>query len=226
MTLKREDFSRERIDKLVNEMRGKGFFEAFTHEERENNRKSLLSHLAPGKDLWIFGYGSLIWNPAFNFIEKKPARLYGFHRSFCLHLTIGRGSPEAQSLMLALDRGGSCNGMAFRIAADEVDSETEILWMREMITGAYIAHWGNIYIDGEPVPGMTFVINRNHSRYIGGLNMDETAGRLLNGNGTLGTCREYLENTVDHLNQIDVSDSYLQQLCRLIRQKESNCSDT
>ncbi len=111
--------------------------------------------------------------------------------------------------------------MAFRIPADEVDSETEILWMREMITGAYIAHWGNIYTDKGPVHGMTFVINRSHSRYIGGLNMDEIADRLRNGNGTLGSCREYLENTVEHLNQIDVSDSYLQQLCRLIRQKES-----
>ena len=219
MVLKREDFSRERIDKLVNEMRGRGFFEAFTHEEREKNRKKLLSNLAPGNDLWVFGYGSLIWNPAFNFVEKKPARLFGFHRSFCLHLTIGRGSPETPGLMLALDRGGSCNGMAFRIAAPEIDSETEILWMREMITGAYIPHWGNLYMDGQPIQGMTFVINRNHSRYIGGLNLDETADRLVNGKGSLGSCREYLENTVEHLKRIDVADRYLQRLCQLIQQK-------
>jgi len=226
MTLKREDFSRERIDTLVKDMREKGFFEAFSHEEREKNRKDLLKRLSPGSDLWVFGYGSLIWNPAFNYIENKPARLYGFHRSFCLHLTIGRGSPDAPGLMLALDKGGSCNGMAFRIAKKDIDSETEILWMREMITGAYIAHWGRIYIDGKPVSGFTFVINRNHSRYIGGLNLDETADRLLNGKGRLGSCREYLENTVEHLAQIKVKDRYLQQLCQLIQKKDSASGTT
>ena len=221
MTLKREDFSRERIDTLVKEMRSRGFFEAISHEDREKNRKDLLAHMPQGGDLWVFGYGSLIWNPAFRFVEKKPARLFGYHRSFCLHLTIGRGSPDAPGLMLALDRGGSCNGMAFRIAAKDIESETEILWMREMITGAYIAHWGNLYIEGQSVPGFTFVINRNHSRYVGGLNLEETADRLLNGKGNLGTCREYPENTVEHLARIEVKDLYLQQLCGLIRQKDS-----
>ena len=105
----------------------------------QKNRKNLLRHLAPGKDLWVFGYGSLIWNPAFNFAEKRPAKIYGFHRSFCLHLTIGRGSPEAPGLMLALDRGGSCNGMTFRIPAKEVDE------LRFMVIGIIEQkHWSAI----------------------------------------------------------------------------------
>ncbi|MCP4757751.1 MAG: gamma-glutamylcyclotransferase [Proteobacteria bacterium] len=219
--LKREDFSRQRIDFLIEEARKHGRFEILSHEEREENRTRFLKNLKPNSDLWVFGYGSLIWNPAFHYVEKRPARLHGFHRSFCLRLTIGRGSPEHPGLMLALDRGGSTNGVAFRIAAEKVESETEILWMREMLTGAYNAHWGNLITNDDVVQGLTFVINRAHSRYAGQPSLDETAEHLLNGKGYLGTCREYLENTVQHLDEIDVRDNYLHRLQHLVQQKES-----
>ncbi|MBU3914036.1 gamma-glutamylcyclotransferase, partial [bacterium] len=166
------------------------------------------------KGLWVFGYGSLIWNPAFRYAEKRPARLFGFHRSFCLYLTIGRGSPEKPGLMLALDRGGSCNGMAFRIATEDIESETKILWMREMISGAYNAHWGNLKADSGVIQGLTFVINRDHSRYNGKYSLDETVKALRRGEGYLGTCREYLENTVQGLNEINIHDKYLNMLCK------------
>jgi len=218
--LKREDFTRERMDTIIGEMRRHGPFEALTHEEREKDRRRFLEQLPPGKDLWVFGYGSLLWNPAFNYIEKQPAKLYGFHRRFCLSLTIGRGSPEHPGLMLALDRGGSCNGLAFRIAAGEINSETEILWMRERLNGAYFARHAAMRIRGKAVTGLTFIINRNHSRYVGRLGIEDTVKYLRQGKGLIGTCREYLENTVRQLDNINVQDNYLHRLCQLIRQKD------
>ena len=218
--LKREDFTRDRLDFIINEMRRHGHFEALTHEEREEDRLHFLEQLTPGKNLWVFGYGSLLWNPAFNYIEKQPAKLYGFHRRFCLSLTIGRGSPEHPGLMLALDRGGCCNGLAFKIAASEINSETDILWMRERLTGAYFARYATIRIRGKATKGLTFIINRAHSRYVGRLSAEDTARYLLQGKGILGTCREYLENTTRQLDKIKVPDHYLHHLYRLIQKKD------
>jgi glutathione-specific gamma-glutamylcyclotransferase len=216
--LKREDFTHERIDALVAEIRKHGPFEALSHEERERNRKQFLSSLPEGEDLWVFGYGSLIWNPAFNYVEMKPVRMYGYHRSFCLHLTIGRGSAEHPGLMLALDRGGSSNGMAFRIKAEAIESETRILWMREMISGAYIPHYGPLTAADGVIKGLTFVINRQHDRYMGKLGMDKIADMISNGRGPLGTCREYIENTIDDLQGIGVRDCYLVRILRRMNQ--------
>lgn len=218
--LKREEITRERIESIIAEIRKQGPFEALTHEERETNRRNFLKQHSQKDDLWIFGYGSLIWNPAFYFEEQQPARLYGFHRSFCLHLTIGRGSHEKPGLMLALDRGGSCSGIAFRIAADKVESETEILWMREMMSGAYIPRLINLKMKNKTARGLVFVINRKHSRYMGNLDMDKTAEMIANGAGILGTCREYLENTVRDLDKINVKDRYLHKLLCITQKTE------
>ncbi len=111
--------------------------------------------------------------------------------------------------MLALDTGGSCNGIAFRIAPEDIESETEILWMREMLSGAYNAHWGNLKTETGVIQGLTFVMNRNHSRYVGNYSLDQTVEALGNGEGYLGTCREYLENTIQCLSDIDIHDKYL-----------------
>jgi cation transport protein ChaC len=122
--------------------------------------------------------------------------------------------------MLALDRGGCCNGMAFKIAAKAVASETEILWMRERLTGAYFARYAAMRINGRPVRGLTFVINRAHSRYVGRLSTRETVRFLRQGKGVIGTCREYLENTVRQLEKIGVTDHYLHTLLQQVRKKD------
>lgn len=217
--LKREDFTPERIDAIVADIQKQAPFTALTHDEREETRKQFLSRLPQEEGLWVFGYGSLIWNPAFHFEKKIPARIYGYHRSFCLHLTIGRGSAEYPGLMLALDKGGSCNGMAFHIAADQVESETRILWMREMISGAYIPHYGPLKTRDGNIMALTFVINRKHDRYLGNMGFKKTAEMICNGRGPLGTCREYLENTVELLGEIDVRDRYLTRLLSRINEK-------
>lgn len=216
--LKREDFTPERIDALIEEARRHGPYDALTHEEREQNRQHFLSS-HQGEGLWVFGYGSLLWNPAFNFEKSEPAKLFGFHRKFCLQLSMGRGSPQNPGLMLALDHGGSCNGRAFFIPQNDVASETKILWMREMLSGAYKAKWCKMKSANQTLSGLTFVINRNHARYITGLEIDKTIELLATGSGHLGSCRDYLENTIDHLDEINVRDHYLHLLRNRLRKK-------
>lgn len=220
--LTREDFTPERIDELVAEARKYGPFEALSHEEREHTRQAFLkkADIALREGLWVFGYGSLLWNPAFHFEKSEQARLYGFRRHFCLHMSIGRGSPEQPGIMLALDKGGSCNGRAFLIRPEEVESETRILWMREMMSGAYLPHWGPMRLqNGSSVNGLTFIVNRTHSRYLADLSEAETLARLASAEGHLGSAREYLENTIDHLDEINVKDKYLHDLHRKLQKQ-------
>ncbi len=157
----------------------------------------------------MFGYGSLIWNPAFHYIEKRPALLRGWHRRFCLKLFMGRGSPETPGVMLGLDQGGTCHGVAFRIAAAQVREELGILWQREMYGGAYHARLLALESEGGPIAAVTFVINHDHPRYIKELSLEQTAALIATGCGDLGTCREYLDNTVAHLRELGLDDEGL-----------------
>jgi len=170
----------------------------------------------PAKDLYVFGYGSLIWNPAMDYIDKIPALLHGYHRRFCLKMFQGRGTPETPGLMLALDHGGACKGVAFRIAAPKIREELGLLWQREMYGGAYNARWVNIAAPTGPVRAVTFVINRKHPRYLPELSVEQTAALIATGCGDLGTCREYLENTIAHLAELGLRDNGLERIARLL----------
>ncbi|HLJ06563.1 MAG TPA: gamma-glutamylcyclotransferase [Acetobacteraceae bacterium] len=170
----------------------------------------------PGEDVWLFGYGSLMWNPALHFAERRGGIVRGWHRRYCLWLHAGRGSPENPGLMLALDRGGSCAGVLFRIAAAEVRSELLLAWRREMFTDAYNSHWLTAQTSDGPVRAVTFVANRRHLRYAGPLEESEIAARLASASGTLGTCREYLTETLAALHALGLSDHRLERLQRLI----------
>jgi len=172
-----------------------------------------LSEHAVGEDLWVFGYGSLIWNPAFHYVERQPALLRGWHRRFCLKMFLGRGTRETPGLMLALDHGGACKGVAFRIAAADIAVELGILWQREMYGGAYHARWVNLEAPGGArIRAVTFVINRAHPRYLPELSVEETAAFIATGCGELGSCREYLENTVAHLAELGLRDAGLMRI--------------
>ena len=124
---------------------------------------ALASHPS-GEDVWVFGYGSLMWNPAFHFAEQRIGTVRGWHRRFCLNMTRGRGTPECPGLMLALDRGGACRGMAFRIAADEARGELLLVWRREMLSGSYIARWVTVATEDGPLRAVTFLVNPTHAR--------------------------------------------------------------
>ena len=166
----------------------------------------------PGTDVHVFGYGSLMWNPAFEFSASARARVPGWHRRFCLRLLIARGTPSVPGAMLALDRGGSCDGVLFRIPAAKAFGELQLLWKREMATGAYEARWVAAREGGRQVRALTFVVNRAHPRYIGGLPIEQVAHMICTGEGVLGTSRAYFEDMLRSLAAMGVRDAGMERL--------------
>lgn len=162
--------------------------------------------------IWVFGYGSLIWNPAFHFDQRRTGRIFGHHRRFCLWTPLGRGSPERPGLVLGLDRGGSCQGVALRIAPDCVHDELPVLWGREMIGGAYRPCWVTVHTDEGPVRAIAFVMDHRHERYAGLLPDEQVADVIASAAGILGPCSDYLIHTVDHLAELGIRDRPLERL--------------
>ena len=187
-----------------------------TEEERRESLLSMFSDREINQDVWIFGYGSLIWNPAIHFERKDIMTIYGFHRKFCLKTYLGRGNKEAPGLVLGLDHGGSCRGVAFKIPAKIAAHELEIIWRREMLSGSYIPRWLNGKIKGISVKALGFVVNKQEDRYVGDLTDIETATLISKANGFLGTCADYLINTSEHLENLGIPDKKLSHLVKLL----------
>jgi cation transport protein ChaC len=190
-----------------------------TDEEIEASLKHALSERPADGDVWVFGYGSLIWNPTFEFVEKRVALMQGWHRRFCLWIKTGRGSPDAPGLTLALDRGGSCSGLAFRLNKSQVEEELLILWRREMVSGVYEARWIDIKIQDvkeRKVKALSFVANRRHARFTNLLSDAEIAERIAVARGAFGSCQEYLMNTIGHLETLGLKDAGLERIRRCI----------
>lgn len=171
----------------------------------------------PDQDLWIFAYGSLVWNPIFPVAEHRRARLPGFHRSFCMASTIGRGSSERPGLMLALERGGSVDGVALKMGRRGREEEIRLLWRREMLAKIYEPVWTTILTDKGPVAALTFVADQHAANYVGHLPLTETAKQIVEAAGLLGTNLDYLESTCRALSAYGIEDAYLEQLVSLCR---------
>lgn len=167
---------------------------------------------APDGDAWLFGYGSLIWNPMIHYAERRPAMVYGYHRGFYLYSRINRGTWENPGLVLGLDRGGCCRGMAFRIARDDLAEEFRILWRREMLTGAYMPRWVPVQSDSQRFQALAFVMNRHHDGYAGRLPDAAVLERLRTATGVYGPAHEYLYRTLLGLRQHGIDDPYLARL--------------
>lgn len=190
---------------------------ALSEAELLATRRAMLADHPAGRDLWVFAYGSLIWNPAFHFVERQKAHLYGYHRQFCLWTSLGRGSPDRPGLMLGLEHGGCCTGVAFRIAADAAEIELEAIWRREMLTGAYRPRWLPVHVGHERLRAIGFVINRRHQRYARGVPEAEVVATVAHAEGALGACRDYLFNTVAHLEELGIHDRRLTRLAAAVR---------
>lgn len=183
-----------------------GVHDALPLEEIIASSRRTLAEAPAGRDIWVFAYGSLIWNPAFHFEEKRKAHLFGYHRKFCLWTFAGRGNDETPGLTLALDHGGACRGIAYRVAREKAEEELEIIWRREMVTGAYQPRWVQMEAEGERVSAISFVVNRRHSRYASSIPEGEMIAAIARARGELGPCAEYLHNTVDHLRELGIVD--------------------
>ena len=189
-----------------------------TRDAKPNARKPLVP--PPDADFWVFGYGSLMWHPGFPHVEVRVGLLHGYHRRFCVYSHRYRGTPECPGLVLGLDRGGSCRGLVFRVPAAEGEDVLAYLHEREMITGVYIPTWLNVETDQGAVSAAGFVVDRDHEQYTGRLSAEETAKLILQGHGARGPCRDYLANTVRHLEGLGLGAGPLKRLLRLV---EARC---
>jgi cation transport protein ChaC len=173
-----------------------------------------------GEDFWVFGYGSLMWRPGFRFLARRPARLFGAHRALCVFSHIHRGSPGRPGLVLGLDRGGSCRGVAFHVAADEVADVLAYLREREQVTHVYRETRRPIRLDGRAaaVPALCYVVDRTHLQYAGVLTLDEELKLVRQGSGQSGVNVDYVRNTVHHLRELGICDRRLEALSALLRE--------
>src|SRR5512144_723018 len=167
-------------------------------------------------DAWVFGYGSLMWDPCFRYVETRRALLRGYHRALCILSILNRGTPEKPGLALGLDRGGSCNGFAFRLDQNSVAAGKDVLWQREMLHGVYRPKVLQVRLaDGERVPALVFVARPEHPQYAGELKSQEAALLVAQGTGAYGTALDYLRNVVRHLDAFGIADCPLHRVLTL-----------
>jgi len=155
-----------------------------------------------------------MWRPGFEFEESRPARLYGYHRAFCIYSHVHRGTPEQPGLVFGLDAGGSCRGIAFRVAAMRAEDTRRYLFAREQVTSVYrdVMKPVDLLETGERVEALCFVVDRQHAQYAGALSFERQAELIAKGKGSSGENPEYLESMVRHLEQAGVSDQALSDL--------------
>ena len=165
---------------------------------------------AENGDLWVFGYGSLMWRPGFPFRERHLATLTGYHRSLCIFSHVHRGTPDMPGLVLGLDRGGRCRGVAFGVAATDAEATLAYVREREQVTAVYIERHIKVRLDdGRNVPAVTYVADRAHSQYAGRLPTEELLRLVNQGAGISGANPDYVRATHRQLIEMGVSDSIL-----------------
>jgi cation transport protein ChaC len=166
-------------------------------------------------DLWVFGYGSLMWRTGFDYLERRQARLIGAHRALCVYSHIHRGTPDRPGLVLGLDRGGSCRGVAFRVAAVNASSTLAYLQERELVTKVYKEAVRPVdLLDGtaERVSARCYLVDRSHPQYARRLSLEEQLRLVRQGRGRSGANPEYVVETVKHMHELGIRDSALEWL--------------
>ena len=168
-------------------------------------------------DFWVFGYGSLMWNPGFPFLESTVAKVHGYHRCFCLRSRSYRGTVEQPGLVLGLDRGGSCHGVAFKVALEQADKVLDYLFDREMLRDSYHPRWIKTSSDLGEGKALSFVINREAYDYAPKLSFKEQSQTIARAVGDRGTNFDYLENTIQQLQALSIPDHRLLALFQQVK---------
>ncbi|MEM8949269.1 MAG: gamma-glutamylcyclotransferase [Pseudomonadota bacterium] len=176
-------------------------------------------HIVETDGIWVFGYGSLMWKPGFDFLESCHARLNGYHRSLCVYSWVHRGTQQQPGLVFGLDRGGACKGFAFRIASDKEADILAYLDARELVTDVYRRKWLTITTEQGRVPAWCYVVRRDHAQYAGRLPEDELIAIIERGQGRSGHCRDYVLSTVAHLEELGVEDITLKNVANRLQAK-------
>ena len=190
---------------------------AWSDEQLSVSLNTTLAAKPKGAGWWVFGYGSLLWNPIFPIVESRPALVRGLHRSFCLWSLASRGTAEMPGLVLALQPGGACRGVAYRLPAPVAIDELHLLWRREMVVGGYHPKWVKLSTDGgKPLVALAFAVKRDHPQYAGKLTIDEQARVIGSACGHLGSSQDYLERTRIALVSHGIVDPYLEKLAERV----------
>jgi len=172
------------------------------------NKKNTMND---NKDIWVFGYGSLMWSPGFEFEEIQLAELKGYHRDLCILSYVFRGTPEIPGLVMGLNPGGTCVGRAIRVSAKNKTKTIQYLHEREMINNVYEPCWRDIILeDGQTVSAYVFVAVKDHGQYVGHFSTNDKVKYVLQGHGQGGSSLEYLENTCTHLRELNIQDDTLE----------------
>ncbi len=166
--------------------------------------------MVDAQDLWIFAYGSLMWRPDFAFDEQRRARVFGFHRALCIYSHLYRGTLACPGLVLGLDRGGSCVGLCFRIAAEAATATLTAVRERELVSGVYAEIAAPVRLeDGRRRMAVTYAARRDHAQYAGALPRQELLRLVRQGSGVSGANLDYVRNTHRHLLDLGISDPTL-----------------
>ena len=177
----------------------------------------------PG-DLWVFGYGSLMWRPGFDFIERAPAALIGAHRSLCIYSVHHRGTQEHPGLVLGLDEGGACRGLAFRVAPELSDPTLTYLREREQVTDVYVETTRPVSLldgSGRELEAVCYIVDRGHPQYAGRLSLDRQAELVRSAIGQSGANIDYVLNTVRHLEEAGIHDVELAALAQRLAESRT-----
>ena len=172
------------------------------------------------EDLWVFAYGSLMWRPGFAHAERAPARLIGLHRALCVYSFVHRGTPEKPGLVLGLDRGGACRGVAYRVVRAQRAETIAYLRAREQVTMVYLEAWRDVHLAGEPgrrVRALVYVVDRGHQQYAGRLDLEQQLRHVRQGHGNSGANRDYVLATVSEIERQGFRDAGLHLLAERLK---------
>ncbi|HEY9599475.1 MAG TPA: gamma-glutamylcyclotransferase [Cyanophyceae cyanobacterium] len=210
MSLTRSDLESRRLQQSILQSNPRATI--LSEDQLQESIRETIKQQKPDSDIWIFAYGSLIWNPIIKFVEQRVGIIYGWHRRFCLWVPQGRGTPDNPGLVLGLDRGGSCRGITYRIAAADVPSELLLLWRREMVVGCYVPRWVKVFDGTQQLEAIAFTINHSHRAYAGNISLETTVHSIATAGGELGSCSDYLIQTINGLMSVGIQDKPLLRL--------------
>lgn len=213
--LTRESLSADAVRRSIKEINP--HIHVWSDEELDSSLGDVLAQAPNRRHVWVFGYGSLLWNPIIDVVDRKSGLVHGYRRRFCMIAPTGRGTPDNPGLILALDAGGSCHGVALKVNPKNVRDELALLWRREMVVGSYIPKWVTVRTKRGHQAALTFVMNRQHNSYRGTWSVQKTARTLATASGVLGSNAEYLFDTLAHLHDLGLDDSRLNDLAKRVR---------
>lgn len=183
--------------------------------------EATLARRPQGQPVWVFAYGSLIWSPMIRFAERRVVRVHGFHRGLYIWSHINRGTPDSPGIALGLDRGGSCQGVAYRLDEGHVTAELSLLWRREMIVGSYVPTWVRAASASGRIPAIAFIANRARPTYAGRLDESMLLKVACTAHGQYGSCRQYIVETVASLQRHGIPDRRLARLAQRLAEPDA-----